>query len=134
MFKAINKLFKRVLALLMIPFKMSMKFIMNPFGELAIGVMLIAAAFITMYIYRQGREDFSKLTRYMYMYNPTDNNSSYDTRGDNLAIQKDQENVGIFYESSLENNHANQRLDSDFAEMNDNMESSMNIDENIVKE
>ena len=67
-------------------------------------------------------EDFSKLKRYMWMYNGTPKNSSYDIRGDNLAIPKEQEKVGIFYESSLERNHRNQRLYPAFAAMNDTLE------------
>jgi len=133
MFKALKKVLKMILKMFMAPLKMLYKMMSNPMGAM-FGIMLIAIVMVIIVAMKQGgQENFSKLKRYMYMYNPTDKNSSYDTRGDNLAIQKEQENVGIFYESSLENNHANQRLHSDFAEMNDNMESTMNTDENIVK-
>jgi len=127
------KLLKKLLKLVMTPLNMLLKILMNPFGNFLI-IMLFVIMMLLFVAYRQsGQENFSKLKRYMYMYSPTDKNSSYDIRGDNLAIKKHQEDVGIFYESSLERNHRNQRLHSDFAEMNDNMESTMNTAENIVK-
>jgi len=133
MFKTLKKVLNMVLKMLMAPLKMLYKMMSNPMGAM-FGIMLLVIVLLIVAAMKQGgQENFSKLKRYMYMYNPTDKNSSYDTRGDNLAIKKNQEDVGIFYESSLENNHANQRLHSDFAEMNNDMESSMNTDENIVK-
>lgn len=119
---------------LMAPLKLLSKMFNSPMG-IMFGIMILVIIMLIIVALKQGgQENFSKLTRYMYMYNPTDKNSSYDTRGDNLAIKKEQEDVGIFYESSLEKNHRNQRLDADFAEMNDNMESPMNDDDNLVKE
>ena len=133
MFKTLKKVLKMVLKMLMAPLKMLYKMMSKPMGAM-FGIMLLVIVLVIVVVMKQGgQENFSKLTRYMYMYNPTDKNSSYDTRGDNLAIKKNQEDVGIFYESSLENNHRNQRLDSEFAAMDNNMESSMNTDENIVK-
>ena len=126
------KLLKKLLKLLLAPFKMLYKMMMKPMGAM-FGISMFVIVMLIIVAMRR-TENFSKLTRYFYMYNPTDKNSSYDTRGDILAIPKDQENVGIFSQSSLERNHRNQRLFKDFADMNNNMASPMNIDDNIVKE
>ena len=127
------KLLKKLSKLLMAPLNMLLKVMMNPMSA-GFSVMLLVVVILLVVAYRQsGQENFSKLKRYFYMYNPTDKNSSYDVRGDNLAIKKNQEDVGIFYESSLEQNQRNQRLFKDFDEMNDNMESTMNTTDNQVQ-
>ncbi len=134
MFKTLKKVLKMILKMLMAPFKMVYKMKMTSMNVM-VGIILFAIIMVIIVAMNQGgQENFSKLKRYMYMYSPTAKNSSHDIRGDNLAIKKDQEDVGIFYESSLENNQANQRLYSDFAEMNDNVESPMNTGDNVVKE
>ena len=134
MFKALKKILKMLLKMLMAPLKMLYKMMSNPMGAM-FGIMLFTIIMLIIVAMKQGgQENFAKLKRYMYMYNPTDKNSSYDVRGDNLAIKKEQEDVGIFYESSLERNHRNQRLFKDFDDMNNNMESSMNTDENKIKQ
>ncbi len=128
------KLLKKLLKMLLAPFKMLYKMMSSPMGAMFL-IMLFAIVMVIVVAMKQGgQENFSKLKRYFYMYSPTAKNSSHDIRGDNLAIKKDQEDVGIFYESSLEKNQANQRLYSDFAEMNDNVESPMNTGNNVVKE
>ena len=128
------KLLKKLLKMLLTPFRMVYKAMMKPMGAMFL-IMLFVIVMLVVVAMRQGmKENFSKLKRYMWMYNPTDKNSSYDTRGDNLAIKKDQEDVGVFYESSLERNHRNQRLFKDFADMDDNMESTMNTSDDKVKQ
>lgn len=52
------------------------------------------------------KESFSQ--RYMYMYNPTTRNQSYDIRGDQYAISR--KNHGIFKNSSIEKNHGDSFL------------------------
>lgn len=59
-------------------------------------------------------EGFSSSPRYMYRYNPTANLSSYDNRGDPLAIKKDYTKTGVFWGSSLHKPARNQRLYKDF--------------------
>lgn len=59
-------------------------------------------------------EGFSSSPRYMYRYNPTAKNSSYDNRGDPLAIKKDYSKAGIFFGSSLHKNARNQRIYKDY--------------------
>ena len=59
-------------------------------------------------------EGFASSPRYMWRYNPTSKNSSYDTRGDPLAIKKDMTKTGVFWNSSLYKNHTNQRLHKDY--------------------
>ena len=55
-------------------------------------------------------EGFSKLPRYMYMFNAPPRNSSYDTRGEPISINKDTSKTGYFYESPLDANETNQRV------------------------
>lgn len=82
-------------------------------------VQILIAILVIIVVVLPRTEAFSKLKRYMWMYNPTDKNSSYDVRGDQMMIKKDMNKVGAFYESSLDKNHRNQRLDKDFKEAND---------------
>ena len=82
-------------------------------------VQILIAILIIIVVVLPKSESFSKLKRYMYMYNATDKNSSYDTRGDPMMIEKQMDKVGIFSNSSLDKNHRNQRLDKDFKEEND---------------
>lgn len=82
-------------------------------------VQILIAILVIIVVVLPRTEAFSKLKRYMWMYNPTDKNSSYDTRGDPMMIQKEMDKVGVFSNSSLDRNHRNQRLDKDFKEAND---------------
>jgi hypothetical protein len=82
-------------------------------------VQILIAILVIIAVVLPKTESFSKLKRYMYMYNATDKNSSYDTRGDPMIIKKEMDKVGIFSNSSLDRNHRNQRLDKDFKEAND---------------
>ena len=59
-------------------------------------------------------EGFASSHRYMYRYNPTAKNSSYDTRGDKIAIKKDYSKTGSFWGSSLHKPARNQRIYKDF--------------------
>lgn len=109
------------------PVLKTLKPILNPIQKLvksidATMVIMVLLTITMICIMRRFlmKENFSKLTRYFYMYNPTSKNASYDTRGDILAIPK--ETTGAFYESSLEQNHTNSRLHKDIKEINDTVE------------
>lgn len=85
-----------------------LKMLKDPTNQLIIvGVILVAGlvAFAA-----KKTENFSKLPRYMYMFNPTSKNSSFDIRGEPKFIPKEMENVGGFYNSSYNFNYTNQRL------------------------
>lgn len=75
--------------------------------------VIIIALLIAALLFKTA-EGFASSPRYMYRYNPTAKNSSYDTRGDPIAIKKDMTKSGIFWNSSLHKNHRNQRLHKDF--------------------
>ena len=74
----------------------------NPY--VLVGIVIVAL------LYLKKREDFSKLTRYMYMYSPSSRNSSYDIRAEPVFQVKDTTKTGAFYESSLDKNQTNQRV------------------------
>ena len=82
-------------------------------------LQILIAILVIIIVVLPKTESFSKLKRYMWLYNPTDKNSSYDVRGDQMMIKKDMDKVGIFSNSSLDRNHRNQRLDKDFKKAND---------------
>ena len=79
----------KLLKILLTPFNMLYKMMMKPMGAM-FGIMLFVIVMLIIVAMKQGgmKENFSKLKRYMYMFNPPSTNSSYDTRGDNLAIKK----------------------------------------------
>jgi len=85
--------------------KKLMKGLNTPMGYILSIIVLFA-----LYIIFRKREDFAKSVRYMYMYNPTSRNSSYDIRAEPIEHDKDMEKVGIFLESSLDGNQTNQRV------------------------
>jgi UPF0716 family protein affecting phage T7 exclusion len=86
-------------------FKQLLKFLTDN-----VGLLFLIAIFVVTY-WNQLKEGFSNSIRYMYMYNPIPRNSSYDVRGDPFKIKKDNEKIGVFYNSSLEDNHRNLRLE-----------------------
>lgn len=71
---------------------------------------VIAICMICIIIYMCRRESFSKLPRYMYMYNGIPRNASYDIRAEPMFYNKDTSKTGVFYESSLDANETNQRV------------------------
>ena len=78
------------------------KLLKNPYVLIAILILVI--------ISYEKREDFSKLTRYFYMYNGVPRNSSYDIRAEPIYYNKDTTKTGIFHESSYDANETNQRV------------------------
>jgi hypothetical protein len=71
-------------------------------------ILIIVLLVVVIAVIMKQRENFSKSVRYMYMYNPTSKNSSYDIRGEPIDIIK--EDTGILHDSSYDANYSNQRV------------------------
>lgn len=73
-----------------------------------VNILIIVLLVVVIAVIMRRREDFAKSVRYMWMFNPTSKNSSYDTRGEPLEVLK--EDTGAFYDSSYDANYSNQRV------------------------
>ena len=73
-------------------------------------LLSLVIAVVVVMVFLSRRESFSKLPRYMYMYNGVPKNSSYDIRAEPIYYKKDTSKTGAFYESSLDANETNQRV------------------------
>jgi hypothetical protein len=78
-------------------------------NKILITIIVVCLALLCI-LRRQIIEGFSKLPRYMYMYNGIPRNSSYDTRGEPLSIKNDPKKTGVYYNSPLDDNETNQRV------------------------
>lgn len=83
---------------------------MKKFLKNNIKYITIILLFIIIYFVIRKKENFARSVRYMYMYNPTSKNSSYDQRGEPIFHIKDISKTGAYYESSYDDNQTNQRV------------------------
>jgi hypothetical protein len=73
-------------------------------------MVVVVCVIVVCMLRKQIMEGFSKLPRYMYMYNGIPRNSSYDTRGEPISIKNDPSKTGVYYNSPLDDNETNQRV------------------------
>lgn len=78
--------------------------------DMILPIIIIIIIFFLIYLVLIRRENFSRSIRYMWMYNPSSRNSSYDQRAEPISIKSNLKKVGIYYQPSLYGNETNYRV------------------------